>query len=112
MDEAPPEFLRRLGAVLDSLQQDLRGPHYTLVVEADLQRVQLRDARFHVPRADVDHWNRFGTLRTSLVRDLAYHAKRAALARAGVGDRAALEADALTYAEVFLRSGYFEAGEP
>lgn len=110
MDEVPAEFLRRLRPLLDALQRDLHGPPYTLVVEPGLRRVQLRDGRFHVPRADADHWSRFGTLPTSLVRDLAYHAKRAALARAGVENQAVVEADALTYAEVFLRSAYLEAG--
>jgi hypothetical protein len=57
-----------------------------------------------VPQQFVKHWLRFGILPTALIRDVAYASKRRQLLRTGATKASSVEADAMAYAERFLRA--------
>lgn len=99
--EAPPEFLDLLQPVLTALERDVGVRTERVELQASGIRATLVASTLLVPENYVRHWRRFGILPTALVRDTAYEVKKRALGAAT--SRSSVEADALAYAERFLR---------
>lgn len=103
MTEAPPGLVEELQKIWDALVADLAVPPVGFVLQRGTIRGFLEGDLFAVPETHATHFERFGTVPTSLIRDAAYAAKKRQLASAGERG-ASMEADALAYAEVFLRA--------
>ena len=101
MIEAAPRFLDDVERILSRLSHELGPGGHKIEITPD-RRTELRAGVVRVPESSLQHWLRFHTLPTMLVRDLAYLAKQASLAREGWSGPGA-EADAHAFAEQFLR---------
>src|SRR5687767_8099005 len=103
MTDVPRELAAELEKIWGALMQDLGTPKVRFVLQRGLLRAFLKNGLFVVPEGHAKHFERFGTIPTSLVRDAAYEAKKQQLA--GTTKKgASVEADAMAYAEVFLRA--------
>lgn len=102
MTGLPPELAAEVRSVLGALESLLSLPHVEPVVHEGGLRAYLQDRTLLVPASYVRHFERFGTVPTALVRDAAYELKKRRLALDGARGPA-LEADALSFAERFLR---------
>jgi hypothetical protein len=110
MTEVPPELRRELDKIWAALMADVGAPKVTFIMQAGTIRAFLQGNVFVVPASHAKHFERFGTIPTSLVRDAAYEAKKRQVTATGKKG-ASIEADALAYAEVFLRAAMAGAGE-
>lgn len=107
MTDVPKELNDELQKVWTALVHDLGVPTVRFLVQPRILRGFLEGDVFVVPESHVQHFGRFGTIPTSLVRDSAYEAKKRQLAK--VGKRgSSVEADAMAYAEVFLRAAMLQ----
>jgi hypothetical protein len=100
----PPQLLEELGRLLAALSQDLGAPIPTIRILPGALHASVQGGVLSLPGQHVSHWRRFGVIPTALVRDVAYSAKREQLLRHGGMARAQVEADAMAYAERFLRA--------
>ena len=103
MTDVPIELAAELDKIWVALMQDLGAPKVRFIVQRGLLRAFLNDGLFVIPEGHAKHFERFGTIPTSLVRDAAYEAKKQQLA-GSTKKGASVEADAMAYAEVFLRA--------
>jgi hypothetical protein len=97
-----PEFEQALARIFALLGQELWHRDLVPVLDASAAAPRVQEGRVHVPVRFEVHWRRFQTLPTDLVRDAAY-----AAARQSGRD----EADAMVFAEVFLREHVLNAPE-
>ncbi|MBI2078199.1 MAG: hypothetical protein HYT80_07505 [Euryarchaeota archaeon] len=104
MTELPPDLRAELDRLLGILSHDTGETAPRMVVVRGALRATAGDGMLSVPKAYVEHWNRFHVLPTALVRDVAYSIKKASLRRAAGITAGAAEADALAYAELVLRT--------
>jgi hypothetical protein len=109
MNEVPAELAEELGKIWRALEADLGVGRVSFVLQAGTIRAFLQGDLLVVPESHAKHFGRFGTMPTSLVRDAAYEAKKRQLAASGKKGSGA-EADALAYAEVFLRAAMMQSG--
>lgn len=103
MNAIPAELQGELNKIWAALVSDVGAPHVTFTLQRGLIRAFLQKDVFFVPESHAKHFQRFGTVPTSLVRDAAYEAKKRQLVD-GATKRSSIEADAMAYAEVFLRA--------
>ncbi|HEX9816955.1 MAG TPA: hypothetical protein VGB18_08235 [Candidatus Thermoplasmatota archaeon] len=107
MTDLPKDLAEELQKVWTALVSDLGVPAVRFVVQPGTIRGFLQQDVFVVPESHVKHFGRFGTIPTSLVRDAAYEAKKRQLGKTQkLGSSA--EADAMAYAEVFLRAAMMQ----
>jgi hypothetical protein len=103
MREIAEPFAAELGTLWSALVADLGVPAVQFVVQPGAVHAFLQEDVLVVPEAHARHFSRFGNLPTALVRDMAYAAKKWQM-QGGSAPRASVEADALAYAELFLRA--------
>lgn len=101
--DVPGEVLEELEKIWGALGADLRVLPVRFVLQPGTLRAYLDKDLLIVPESYAKHFGRFGTIPTSLVRDMAYEAKKRELQSKGKKG-SGLEADAHAYAELFLRA--------
>lgn len=107
MTDVPNELAVELHKIWHALVADLSVPAVRFMVQPGTLRAFLQNDVFVVPESHVKHFARFGTIPTSLVRDSAYEAKKRQLGTLGKTG-SSIEADAMAYAEVFLRAAMLQ----
>lgn len=107
MSDLPADLDVELKKVWSALGADLGVTAARFLVQSGILRGFLESDVFVVPESHVKHFRRFGTIPTSLVRDAAYEAKKRQLA-GGTTGASSVEADAMAYAEVFLRAAMLQ----
>jgi hypothetical protein len=100
--EVPAPMRIELDAALAALAANLRLPRFEVEAREPAKSVDLRGDVLLVPGSMVQHWERFGVMPTTLLRDAAYAARRLRAQLDGESG-AGMEADAHAYAERFLR---------
>lgn len=103
MSDLPDELAEEIGVLMKALGQHLNVGPFQVAAQKGLLRAELRGTLFVVPTTYGDHYLRFGNIPTALVRDAAYEVKKAR-ARLDGKSGAAVEADAMAFAEKFLRA--------
>lgn len=100
----PRELQQEFERLLGTLAQDLGVQITAIRTLPGSLHATVRDGVLLVPSQHVAHWKRFSVMPTALVRDIAYACKRQQLVAHGGLGGAAIEADAMAYAERFLRA--------
>ncbi|HLE48164.1 MAG TPA: hypothetical protein VI818_07705 [Candidatus Thermoplasmatota archaeon] len=104
MTDLPPALKVELGKLLAVLQQDTGEAAPRVVVVRGALRASVGGSVLSLPSSYVDHWNRFNVVPTAMIRDVAYSLKKTSLLRHGGLKPQAVEADAMAYAELVLRT--------
>lgn len=107
MSDIPAELDAELRKVWSALGADVGVAATRFLVQPRILRGFLERDVFVVPESHVNHFRRFGTIPTSLVRDAAYEAKKRQLT-GGATRASSIEADAMAYAEAFLRAAMLQ----
>lgn len=102
MAELSLDFRRELERLLAILSEELGQPPYTVRLGPASLRVQLHGTTLLVPLAFEQHWRRFRTTPTDLIREAARLAREQA-------DPDLDPADLEVFAEVFLRRHLLDA---